>query len=172
MPELSQLKSKWAIGGAVLVVVAALFVLCREPLLVCQLNGYGLPNPVGMLLTRNYDERRVVEAAQALGRPGTRSKMVVNALIKALDRYHNVDSGDGLIPVRSEIALALGRAGDPAAIQPLLDVLDSDDEATLSRSASVPPGYEFAKGTSYEAVVKALEMLGVHAKRESIVDGP
>ncbi len=95
---------------------------------------------------------------------GGPANAAIPALIDALNKYRNVDSGDGIIPVRSEIALALGRTGDPSVVKPLIAVLGSDDQVILSESASVGDGYILIKGTTYGAVVEALGMLGAQAK--------
>src|SRR3989338_7663468 len=111
MLDLRKIKSKRIIWVALLIFGIVLFMVSQEQLLINQLNGRGLPNPIAAFITRSYSERRIIEAAQALGKHGVRSEKVVTALIEALNKYHNVDSGDGLILVRSEIAL--GRIGDP-----------------------------------------------------------
>lgn len=113
---------------------------------------------------RSDKEQCVIDAAKALGIMGAQAQSAVPALIEALNKYHNVDSGDGIIPVRSEIALALGQIGDPVAIKPLIAILTSEDSVTLSASASVPAGYKLLQGTSYGAVAKALGMFGPQAK--------
>jgi HEAT repeat protein len=143
--------------------------------LVDQLNGKACryevqdgicvrSKPLNFLLRRNDKERCVLDAARALGLLGAQARSAVPALIEALKKYHNVDSGDGLILVRSEIALALGKIGDPSAIRPLMAILDSDDPVTLSASASVFEGYKLKKGTSYGAVARALGMFGPQAR--------
>lgn len=121
-------------------------------------------NPFTSFLRRHDKEQCVIDAARALGMMGAQARSAVPALIEALTKYHNVDSGDGLILVRSEIALALGMIGDQAAIKPLIAILDSDDTVTLSASAAVPSGYNLVKKTSYGAVVDALGMFGPQAK--------
>lgn len=69
---------------------------------------------------------------------------------------YNVDSGDGIIPVRSEIARALGRIGDKRALGPLQEILISEDPAVLSKTAGVQSGYVVKKGTSFDAVEAAI----------------
>lgn len=115
-------------------------------------------------LRRSDKEQCIIDAAKALGMMEAQANAAVPALIEALNKFRNVDSGDGIIPVRSEIALALGRIGNPSAIKALITVLGSDDSATLSESASVYAGYKLAKGTSYGAVAEALGMFGSQAK--------
>ncbi len=122
-------------------------------------------NPFNFLIRRSNQEQCIIDAAQALGAMGSQARDAVPVLIEALDKYHNIDSGDGIIPVRSEIAFALGRIGDTRAIEPLLNVLNSDDQAVLSESASVPPSYKLKSGTSYEAVIEAVGMFGSKAKQ-------
>lgn len=120
--------------------------------------------PFAYFFRRSDKEQCVIDAAQVLGKMGDKAQSAVTALIEALNKYHNVDSGDGIIPVRSEIALALGQIGDPAAIKPLIAILASEDSVTLSASASVPEGYKLIQGTSYGAVAQALGMFGSRAK--------
>ena len=121
-------------------------------------------NPFSFLIRRSDKELCVIDAAKALGMMGARARPAVPSLIEALNKYHNVDSGDGIIPVRSEIALALGRIGDPAAIKPLIEILVSEDPVTLSATASVPAGYKLVQRTSHGAVAEALSMFGPLAK--------
>ena len=88
--------------------------------------------------SRRHDkEECVVDAAKGLALIGPEAKTAVPALIEALKRNHNIDTGDGIIGLRSEIASALGQIGDLRAIQPLMEVLASDDPATISPSAAV-----------------------------------
>ena len=115
-------------------------------------------------MRRSDKEQCIIDAAKALGMMGVQAQGAVPALLEALANYHNVDSGDGIIPVRSEIVLALGKIGDPSAIKPLIVILASDDPVKLSESSSVPAGYKLVKGTSYGAVVEALGMFGPQAK--------
>ncbi len=105
-----------------------------------------------------------MDAATALGMMGDRARPAVPALIDALKKYHNVDSGDGFITVRSEIALALGKIGDTSAIKPLSDILASNDPAVLSESASVRSDYKLTERTSHAAVAEALGMFGSLSK--------
>ena len=115
-------------------------------------------------LRRSDKEQCIIDSANALGVMGPQAKEAVPALIEALNTYRNVDSGDGIIPVRSQIALSLGRIGEPSAIKPLIAVLGSEDEVSLSSSASVPAGYNLVKGASHGAVAEALGMFGAQAK--------
>jgi len=164
MLDFKKIKSKRMTWVALLIFGIVLFMVSQEQLLINQLNGRGLPNPIAAFITRNYSERRIIEAAQTLGKNGFKSEKVVTALIEGLNKYQNVDSGDGLILVRSEIALALGRIGDPAAIKPLIAILASNDPVTLSATAMVPPGYKLVERTSHGAVAEALGMFGEQAK--------
>lgn len=121
-------------------------------------------NPLAFFLRRQDKGQCVIDAARALGMMGPEALSAVPALIEALAKYRNVDSGDGIILVRSEIALALGLIGDPAAIKPLIGILDFDDPVILSSTAAVPAGYKLIEGTSSGAVVDALGMFGPQAK--------
>ena len=82
------------------------------------------------VLRRNDNEYCIIDAAQALSMMGPQARSAVPDLIEALNKYHNIEA-DGGIPVRSEIALALGKVGDPSAIKPLIAILNSDDPATF-----------------------------------------
>lgn len=131
-----------------------------------ELQGYTCVNRklFASFLRRNDKERCVIDAANLLGMMGEQAQGAVPALIEALNKYRNIDSGDGIIPVRSKIALALGMIGDLSAIKPLIAVLVSDDPVKLSASASVPAGYKLIQGTSYGAAAEALGMFGPQAK--------
>ncbi len=121
-------------------------------------------NLFASFLRRNDKERCIIDAAQALGMMGSEARSAAPALIAALNSNHNVDSGDGILGVRSAIAIALGQIGDPSAIKPLIAILVSDDTVTLSSSASVPAGYKLSQGTSYGSIAEALGMFGPQAK--------
>lgn len=143
-----------------------------EALLISQLKGRGIPNPAAWFFTRNYGQHRVIEAAQALEKRPFRSPRAMAALIQALNTYADVDSGDGIIPVRSEIALVLGRIGDGSAIKPLTAVLMSRDPTVLSWSASVPSDYKPLEHSSHGAAAEALGMFGPRAEEAAPHIGP
>lgn len=133
-----------------------------------QGNAYVNRSPFASFLRRNDKEQCIIDAAKALGMMGSEAGPAVPALIEALALYHNVDSGDGILIVRSEIALALGQIGDSSAIKPLISILTSDDPVTLSSSASVPSSYKLIEKTSHGAVAEALGMFGPEAKEAAI----
>jgi hypothetical protein len=107
-------------------------------------------------IRRSDSERCIIDAAKILANKQEEGDVVL-PLIAALQKYHNVDSGDGIIPVRSEIAAVLGKLGDKRALTPLNDILYTDDLTTLSSSAtgrSVPE-----KQTSFPAVKEAIQAI-------------
>ncbi len=135
-----------------------------EQKLIDQLNGKWFPEPWASATTRNYHDRKILSAVQGLRRLPAPSPKVVPALIAALHKYHNVDSGDGIIPIRSEIAAVLGDLGDDSAIDPLISVLASDDVAPLS-SAAVPVDYPRLQRSSHASVMEALAKFGRRAQK-------
>ena len=166
-------KKPMVVIAAVLALAAPVFAAGQDKLiseLVDQLNGGpcryelndGRPVKRGWFASsvrRSDKEYCIIDAAKALGSLGAEARLAVPALIEALKRRRNVDSGDGIVPVRSEIALALGRIRDQSAIPALMEVLDSDDETKLSSTGAFPPGYRPSHGTSLGAVRDALRMI-------------
>lgn len=70
--------------------------------------------------TRRHDkELCIIDAAKALGGMGDLAKAAILPLVESLGKYSDVDTGDGILPVRSEIALALGKIGDQSALTAL-----------------------------------------------------
>jgi len=113
---------------------------------------------------RHDKEYCIIGAASCLGIMGPEAKEAVPELIQSLKYYANVETGDGIIPVRSSIAKTLGQIGDLRAIQPLIEILASNDPVTISESASLGPSYQPVERTSHEAVAEALGMFGPQAK--------
>ncbi|MFN8772014.1 MAG: HEAT repeat domain-containing protein [bacterium] len=75
-------------------------------------------------------------AARCLGKMGPSARPAVPALIKALaSGIKDHDTGDGVIPVRSSIIEALGRTGDPRAIDPIADLLSGEADAYVALEA-------------------------------------
>ncbi len=107
---------------------------------------------------RSDSERCIIDAAKILVNKREQGD-VVQPLIVALQKYHNVDTGDGIIPVRSEIANVLGKLGDKRALVPLNDILQSDDPTILSSSASVGSNWQPQKGSSFYAVKEAIQAI-------------
>ncbi len=71
---------------------------------------------------RNYAISCKILAAQWLGEMGPDGAAAVPVLIDELVHGHNdIDTGDGILAYRSTIALALGKIGDPRAIDPLIE---------------------------------------------------
>ena len=86
----------------------------------------------------------------------------VSSLIKQLDEVRNINTCDGIIKNRADIATKLGKIGDIRAITPLLKVLYSHDSSVLSSGASgCTPG---SKAT-YRAAIRALSKFGPQAVR-------
>lgn len=111
---------------------------------------------------RRYDkEYGAVDAARALGMMKNGAWSVKPAMIEALTKYHNVETDDGVIPVRSEIALALGRIHEESAINPLISILASKDPVRRAAGRSVPREHALLEKTSHGDVAEALGMLSV-----------
>ena len=90
------------------------------------------------------------------------SESRVNHLIRELEEKRNIQTCDGSINVRGEIAEKLGELKDPRSIDTLITILSSPDQDILSSGASgCQPG---SKGT-YAAAIKALEQFGPEAKQ-------
>ncbi|MGK7877687.1 MAG: HEAT repeat domain-containing protein [Xenococcaceae cyanobacterium] len=88
-----------------------------------------------------------------------------NNVAQLLDDLHekrNVQTCDGVKPIRSRIAKRLGSLGDPRAIDPLINILSSPDEAVLSRGAS---GCQAGSKHTYRDALIALSQFGSQAKR-------
>jgi len=107
-------------------------------------------------IRRSDSERCVIDAVNILTTMQEDGD-VVQPLIIALQKYRNVDSGDGIIPIRSEIASVLGRLEDKRALTPLNDILLTDDLTVLSDSASGRSAYK--KQTSFPAVKEAIKTI-------------
>jgi hypothetical protein len=83
------------------------------------------------LFTRHEDRWTCpTGAARCLGKMGPDARPAVPALLKALaSGISDFDTGDGVIPVRSSIIEALGRTGDPRAVDPVADALRKEADA-------------------------------------------
>ena len=115
--------------------------------------------------TRHYEENCKIAAAKLLGKMGPKAKEAVPVLIKALKNGPNdIDTGDGILPYRSTIAIALGEIGDPIAISPLIEKLKIKEKATISSSASFPSNWKFPVGIGHKAIAEALGMFESQAK--------
>lgn len=136
--------------------------------IITQLNGgkctYEIKTEGGLLKRglfpgfnrRSDSERCIIDAAKILVSKSEEGDVVL-PLIAALQKYHNVDTGDGIINVRSEIAIVLGKLGDKRALIPLNDILHTDDLTTLSFSAMKRSAPE--KQTSFPAVKEAIQAI-------------
>lgn len=97
-------------------------------------------------------------AANCLGEMGPEARSAVPALIAALrGGQNNFDTGDGVIPARDSIAVALGKTRDPRALAPLFEALANPKP--IENSGSPKPAGE-------EAALEALGYLGEPALPE------
>ncbi len=71
------------------------------------------------LFRRHDKELCIIDAAKALGGMGDLAKPAIVPLVEGLGKYSDVDTGDGILPIRSEIAAALGKIGDMSALTAL-----------------------------------------------------
>ena len=92
----------------------------------------------------------------------TLQSLSVPQLIRALDQQRNLQTCDGLLAKRADIATRLGELGDQQAIDPLIQVLRSADEDVLSSGAS---GCQPGQHNTYPAAIKALGNFGPQAQR-------
>jgi HEAT repeat protein len=100
-------------------------------------------------------------AAQCLGQMGGEAAASVPALVEALDHGpNNFDTGDGIVPARDAVMLALGRIGDPRAVGPLLQALRNPRPVDVGPGAV---GYASSEPVGEAAALEALGMLGSHA---------
>jgi HEAT repeat protein len=82
---------------------------------------------LGSLHRRNDQETCIVDATNFLKERNKESKTIVPALIEALKQNLDYDTCDGVIPIRSNIALALAEIGDDRAIEPLIQILKAEN---------------------------------------------
>ena len=109
---------------------------------------------LGSAPTRRY--ACVADAAECLAEFGPAARDATPALIEALERGPNdYDTGDGVIPSRSYVASALGKLGDPRAIEPLGRALRSG--VPMDRG---PGALESREPAARGAVVLALARFG------------
>ncbi len=114
---------------------------------------------------RHFDEHCRINAANMLGRKGGLALKAVDPLIMILKNGPNdIDTGDGILPMRSSVALALGRINDPKAIAPLLEKLKQPEPASVLPSTSFASGSAPNSDVGQEAIVRALGMFGGQAK--------
>jgi hypothetical protein len=119
---------------------------------VAQLEGrhcrYGVdaldacePRPrrglLGWIVTRHEDRWTCpTGAARCLAKLGPAARAAVPALLRALDHGpQDVDTGDGVIPVRSSVIEALGRSGDARAVAPVARELTAPAYAFVALEA-------------------------------------
>ncbi len=100
-------------------------------------------------------------AAKCLQSMGAEGKQAIPALIQALETGPpNYETGDGPIPTRDHIILALGKIGDRRAVQPLLQALQAPrpSERWIFAPASSKPR------PGYDGTIEALGLLGPTAR--------
>jgi hypothetical protein len=129
-----------------------------------QLNGGECTYQIGMegkvfkrhvlsgISRRSDAEWCVIDAAKILASQ-QEERDAVPQLIAALQKYRNVDTGDGIIPVRSEIATLLGRLGDKRALDPMRDILQTYDSNVTSSSTR---GVSATEHTAFPAIEEAI----------------
>ncbi|NLI77013.1 MAG: hypothetical protein GX442_11300 [Candidatus Riflebacteria bacterium] len=116
--------------------------------------------------TRNFETNGRLAAAHLLGQMGSVASAAVPALIDVLLTGPNdVNTGDGILPLRSMVAKALGEIGDPAAIGPLIDKLKVREPCSLGPGASLgSPLTTPPVGVGHPAIVEALASFGPLAR--------
>lgn len=81
--------------------------------------------------TRRHDkEQCIIDAAKALGGMGDLAKAAIVPIVESMGKFSDVDTGDGILPVRSELATALGRIGDVSALTALNYYKEHSTEAS------------------------------------------
>ncbi len=68
--------------------------------------------PFAAFFRRSDKEQCIIDSARALGMMGSQAKGALPALIEALKKHFNVDTGDGVIPVHSEIEAAIKKINE------------------------------------------------------------
>ena len=102
----------------------------------------------------------VSQAALCLGDMGKEASSAVPALIEALETGpNNYNTGDGIIPTRNDIMIALGQIGDPRAVKPLIAALHSPRLEDTHWG-----GYQRPQLLGQDTAMYALGLLGPTAK--------
>ncbi len=168
--------AKTIFGGAAIVLVVCM-VIPSSPTektvanLIDQFRGDEIYwNPYGEDVSwfdswkfRNYEISCKILAAHWLGEMGPDGQAAVPVLIEQLVHGPNdIDTGDGILTYRSMIAVALGKIGDPRAINPLIEKLKINEVACRTATGLGPKPID---GIGQEAVIEALLMFGPEAQR-------
>ncbi|MCL1475467.1 HEAT repeat domain-containing protein [Argonema antarcticum] len=114
---------------------------------VYEANPYGSCQKKSKPYVPGLKYRCVSSAARCLGAMGSEAQEAVPDLIEALSTGPNdYSTGDGPIPTRTHIIMALGKIGDPRAVKPLIAALYSprptDRFLGLRSSLKPPKGYD------------------------------
>ena len=104
-------------------------------------------------------------AIQELGRRGSTSKEAVPELIRLFLIHEDWDSGDGIISDRSNIARTLGAIGDPAAIDPMINLIREKASAQdlSTRRGPVPwhsDSFSYGYGYGPDGITDGLKLFG------------
>ena len=111
---------------------------------------------------RNEGRECVRWAAECLGQLGPAAASAVPDLVQAVGTGpNNYDTGDGVIPVRDSIVIALGQAGGEQALPVLLEALANPRPVEAGPGAV---GFASAEPVGEEAALTALRHLGGAAK--------
>ena len=142
-------------------------------LLVSQASGHGFywnasDQPRGTFdhwTYRHYRSSCARAATLRLGELGPAASEAVPDLIEILQNGRNdYDTGDGILPDRSAVAMALGMIGDVRAIPPLIEKLRVSETYSMnSARAEFTKGWVGRKGAGHEAIACALAMFGADA---------
>jgi len=117
------------------------------------------------IVVRAFRTNSKITAARSLGEMGPEAVEAVPALVEALESGPNdIDTGDGCLPYRSTIAIALGKIGDARAIGPLTEKLKVKEKATFGSGYSGGTFPYQPTGVGHHAIVEALGMFGADAK--------
>jgi hypothetical protein len=121
-----------------------------EFLVTCQKRDIGLLENLGINTIRNKNEHCIMWSAQCLS--FMKPPEAVPALITALKTQSNVQTCDGVIPLRDVIIQALVEIGDKRAVPPLEEYIKSDSYEKLSAGASGCTAKPESKQIAKEAI--------------------
>jgi len=123
------------------------------------------PGLVERLLQRLEGPTAQFTAAEMLGDMGPAAVESVPVLLDEFVHGSNdIDTGDGVLPIRSSVAIALGKIGDKQAIEPLMEKLKVQEKSAFGPGYSGGTVSSQPLGVGHHAIVKALGMFGSDAK--------